>query len=268
MRTIVHLSDLHFGRVDQATLQPLSHAIQEIRPDFVAVSGDLTQRARIEQFKEAKAFLDCLPSPQIVVPGNHDLPLDNPVLRLSRPLSRFKRYITHDLAPVYIDHEIAVLGLNTTRRTLWKGGRVDVEQVSSIYEHFGPLGGKQIKIVVTHHPFDLPKGFKDTHLVGRSSMAMENFARCGVDLFLAGHLHVTHAGNTERYEIAGYSALVIQAGTATSTRGRGELNSFNVLRVEEPEISVETHTWQQERQTFVPSQPKHFRRSSHGWRAI
>ena len=186
MRTIVHLSDLHFGRIDGAILERLSQAVQKIRPDLVAVSGDLTQRARIEQFQEAKAFLDCLPSPQIVVPGNHDLPLDNLALRLSRPLARFKRYITEDLAPVYIDREIAVLGLNTTRRTLWKGGRVNVEQVSNIYEHFGQLGGKETRIIVTHHPFDLPKGFKDTHLVGRSSMAMENFAKCGVDVFLAG----------------------------------------------------------------------------------
>jgi 3',5'-cyclic AMP phosphodiesterase CpdA len=268
MRTIVHLSDLHFGRVYQATLQPLIMAVKEIKPNLVAVSGDLTQRARIEQFKEAKVFLDSLPSSQIVVPGNHDIPLDNAILRFSRPLSRFKRYITRDLAPVHIDDEIAVLGLNTTRRMLGKGGRVNREQVASIYEHFGHLREKQIKIIVTHHPFDLPKGFKNSHLVGRSRMAMENFAKCGVDLFLAGHLHVTHTGNTERYDIAGYSALVIQAGTATSTRGRGELNSFNVVRIDAPQISMETHTWQPERHRFAASHMKHFRRSPDGWRPI
>jgi 3',5'-cyclic AMP phosphodiesterase CpdA len=255
---------LHFGRTDPATLQPLIDVLQNIHPNLVAVSGDLTQRARISQFKEAKAFLNSLPSPQIVVPGNHDLPLDNLPLRLFSPLSRFKRYITRDLAPVHIDDEIAVLGLNTTRRTLVKNGRVNVEQVSGMNKHFGNLRGRQTRIVVTHHPFDLPVGFDDALLVGRSRMAMNNFARSGVDIFLAGHLHVTHAGSTERHEIAGHTALVIQAGTATSTRGRGELNSFNVIRIRESEVSVEPYSWQPAHQTFSPSTIKYFRRSAPG----
>ena len=268
MRTIAHLSDLHFGRTDPATLQPLIDVLRKIRPDLVAVSGDLTQRARIAQFKEAKAFLNSLPSPQIVVPGNHDLPLDNLFLRLFSPLSRFKRYITHDLAPMHIDDEVAVLGLNTTRRMLVKNGRVNAEQVSGINKHFGNLRGSHTRIVVTHHPFDLPAGFDDSQLVGRSRMAMNNFAKSGVDIFLAGHLHVAHTGNTERHEIAGHTALVIQAGTATSTRGRGELNSFNVIRIQASEVSVEPYSWQLAHQRFSPSSIKYFRRSAPGTSAV
>jgi 3',5'-cyclic AMP phosphodiesterase CpdA len=264
VRTIAHVSDLHFGRTDQATLQPLIHALHEIRPDLVAVSGDLTQRARIAQFKQAKGFLNSLPSPQIVVPGNHDLPLDNLLLRLLSPLSRFKRYITGDLAPVYIDDEIAVLGLNTTRRMLAKNGRVNVEQVTRINKHFANLRGCQTRIVVTHHPFDLPRGFDSFQPVGRSRMAMNSFAKSGVDTFPGGHLHVTHAGNIERHEIAGCTALVVQAGTATSTRGRGELNSFNVIRIHESEMSVETHSWQLAHQSFSRSTINYFRRSAPG----
>ena len=265
MRTIVHLSDLHFGRVHQVTLQPLILAVAEIRPHLVAVSGDLTQRARVQQFKEAKSFLDSLPSPRIVVPGNHDIPLDNLALRLVGPLSRFKRYITSDLAPMHMDDEIAVLGLNTTRRLLGKGGRINREQVSIIYEHFSRLRGKQTRVIVTHHPFDLPEAFGKADLVGRSRMAMESFAKCGVDLFLAGHLHLFHSGDTARYKIEDYSALVIQAGTATSTRGRGELNSFNVVHIEPARISVETHAWQPGCQRFSLSHAKHFSRSTRGW---
>lgn len=81
MRTIVHLSDLHFGRVDYGLVDPLIDAIREIRPDLVAVSGDLTQRARTAQFIEARRFLDALPKPLIAVPGNHDVPLYNPLAR-------------------------------------------------------------------------------------------------------------------------------------------------------------------------------------------
>ena len=88
MRTLVHLSDLHFGRVDAALLEPLIENVQPAKPDVVVVSGDLTQRARTAQFRDAAAFLARLPSPQVVVPGNHDVPLYNVLARFLTPLRR------------------------------------------------------------------------------------------------------------------------------------------------------------------------------------
>src|SRR4029079_2284709 len=113
-----------------------------------------------------------------------------------------------------------------------------------------PLPTKVIKIVVTHHPFDLPDGFHEHNIVGRAAMAMAHLARVGADLFLAGHLHVSHVGHTtERDKIEGHSALLVQAGTR-STRARGELNTFNVLRLARPDVSVERHTFDAENGTF------------------
>lgn len=261
----MHLSDLHFGRVDRAMLQPLLLAAWEIKPDLVAVSGDLTQRARKAEFREARDFLGSLPLPQVVVPGNHDIPLYNPVLRFLKPLARYRRIISGDIAPMFIDEEIAVLGVNTTRSLVAKGGRINITQVENICMHFSRLEGEQTRIIVTHHPFDLPEGYSSVNLVGRSRMAMENFARCGVDLFLSGHLHITCAGNTARYRIPGFSALVIQAGTVISTRGRGELNSFNLLRIAPSEIQLETHAWQPGTGIFARSQASRFRRTGQGW---
>src|SRR5712691_1839723 len=120
MRTLVHLSDLHFGRVDEQLISPLISAVTEINPDLVAVSGDLTQRARSAQFEQARAFLDSLPQPQIVVPGNHDVPLHNVFIRFLWPLHKYKRYITDDLQPVYVDDEMVVVGVNTARSFVFK----------------------------------------------------------------------------------------------------------------------------------------------------
>ncbi|HVL55812.1 MAG TPA: metallophosphoesterase, partial [Burkholderiaceae bacterium] len=75
MRTVLHLSDLHFGRLAEEVVGPLADAAARLRPDLIAVSGDLTQRARASQFRSARQFLDLLPGPKIVVPGNHDVPL-------------------------------------------------------------------------------------------------------------------------------------------------------------------------------------------------
>src|SRR5215216_6264140 len=115
MRRIVHLSDLHFGRVNPDLLGPLTRTVRELEPDLIAVSGDLTQRARSHQFQEARSFLDTLPKPQIVVPGNHDIPLHNVFARFVEPLTKYKRYITEDMQPTYEDEEVVIVGVNTAR---------------------------------------------------------------------------------------------------------------------------------------------------------
>ena len=266
MRTLVHLSDLHFGRVNAQIIAPLIETISEINPDLVAVSGDLTQRARSHQFREARAFLDALPQPQIVVPGNHDVPLHNVFTRFLRPLDKYRRYITDDLQPVYADEEIVVVGVNTARSLTIKGGRINEDQVSRIREKLGGSSEDIVKAVVTHHPFDLPDGYNERELVGRAQMAMTGLADCGADLFLAGHLHVGHTGHTaKRYNIRGHSALVVQAGTASSTRARGEANSFNVIRIERPNITVERLSWEPESASFPVASEEHFRHTSDGW---
>ena len=269
MRKLVHLSDIHFGRVDAEIIEPLIKLIADLKPDVVAVSGDLTQRARSEQFKEARAFLDRLPEPQIVVPGNHDVPLYNIFARFITPLDKYQKFITEDLSPFYADEEVAVLGVNTARSLTIKGGRVNEEQVAEMREKLCPFGANVVKIVVTHHPFDLPEGFDDSDLVGRAQMAMETLADCGADVFLSGHLHVSHTGHTaKRYKIGDHSALVVQAGTATSTRGRGEANSFNVIDIDYPNITVERYVWQPSNSTFANSQIEKFQQVSNGWMRI
>src|SRR5918999_2781193 len=124
MKKIVHLSDLHFGRIDAGLVGPLVEAVNEVEPSLVVVSGDLTQRARSEQFKEARDFLDRLPKPQVVVPGNHDVPLYDVYSRFARPLDKWRRFISEEVEPVYEDEELVVAGVNTARPLspqVWRG---------------------------------------------------------------------------------------------------------------------------------------------------
>lgn len=268
MRRIVHLSDLHFGRVNPGLLGPLTRTVKEVEPHLIAVSGDLTQRARSYQFQEARLFLDSLPSPQIVVPGNHDIPLHNLFARFFEPLTKYKRYITNDLQPVYQDDELIIIGVNTARSSVLKGGRINESQVVRLREKFCSLDDRVVKAVVTHHPFDLPEGHNERDLVGRAKMAMTGLADCGADLFLAGHLHVSHTGHTKRYKIHGHSALVVQAGTATSTRERGEANSFNLLSIAHPEITVERFVWNALTASFSVSSVERFTHGDEGWMRV
>lgn len=265
MRVLVHLSDLHFGRIAADALGPLKEVIDLENPDVVVVSGDLTQRARPAQFREARAFLDTLPGAKLVVPGNHDVPLYDLYQRFFQPLARYRAHFSRIVEPEYIDDEIAVLGVNTARSAVIKGGRINERQVARLRARLCALDARVTKIVVTHHPFDLPAPYAARHLVGRAAMAMAHFARCGADVFLAGHFHTSHAGETTlRYRIPGFAALVVQAGTASSIRGRGEANAFNVLRIEPGAVTVEQHV--RDRKKFVPHMRARFARTADGWR--
>ncbi len=240
MRTLVHLSDLHFGHLDPAILDPLRNSVKAIGPDLVIISGDLTQRARVEEFEQARDFLKTLPEPQVVVPGNHDVPLHNLYARFRLPLREYQRFITEDLAPFYRDSEVAVLGINTARSLIWKNGRVNIRQINEIEERFCEIANV-VKVLVTHHPFDLPEEHGRRDLVGRARHAMVQIARCNIDLLLAGHFHVSQSGRTaSRYQIPGHSAIFVQAGTI-STRARGEANSFNAIQIDKNRIVVERY---------------------------
>ena len=271
MRKIAHLSDLHFGKTDPDVLPALAATIKAARPDVIVVSGDLTQRAKDHEFQAARAWLDTLAFPRIVVPGNHDVPLYNVFMRAFAPLTRYRRYFGDEMAPFHADGEIAIVGVNTARSLTFKDGRINREQVAATYHRLHGVGEAAVRIIVTHHPFE--HGGSEGHdLVGRASMAMTGFAGCRVDLILSGHLHASGTGlSAKRYELAGYSALMIQAGTATSVRRRDEPNSFNMIHVDRlddgrPRITVERWTWNGEGRAFAASTADRFTRKGAEWR--
>jgi 3',5'-cyclic AMP phosphodiesterase CpdA len=265
MTTVIHLSDLHFGRVDPAILAPLVRFIGQVKPDLVAVSGDLTQRARTAEFLAAKEFLAGIPFPQIVVPGNHDVPLHNLFARFIRRLDRYQRYITAELQPVFTDAEIIVVGVNTARAFTWKDGRINSRQLAELRETMLAAPSGRTKIVVTHHPFDLPAGASG-RVVGRSRLAIKTLAECGVDLLLAGHFHIADTSQTaKRYQLPGYSGIIVSSGTSTSTRGRGQPNSLNVIRIDDRLVTIERRAWRPTSSLFDIFSIEQFRRAESGW---
>ena len=265
MRTLAHLSDLHFGHIDPVVLGPLRAAVLAAKPDLIAISGDFTQRAKRSEFGAAREFLDSLQPPKLLVPGNHDVPLWNVAARFITPLARYTAYISPELEPKHVDEEMIVIGVNTARSLTWGEGRISARQVDRIVKSLSGAPASLIRIIVTHHPFDLPPGVHERRLLGRSRMAMARLAKANADLFLSGHLHLSHASHSvERYKIEGHSALIIQAGTI-STRGRGEQPSFNLLRIQRPEIELAKFVWDPLSSGFTPSAVGRYRHTASGW---
>ena len=267
VRTLVQLSDLHFGSILAQTLQPLLDTVWALRPDLTIVSGDITQRARREEFRDASAYIDRLPQPRLMVPGNHDVPLYDVLRRFLSPLSRYASAITSDLAPVYVDAEVAVVGINTARSLVIKGGSISAAQRDVTRRAFAQATAGQVRIVVAHHPFEIPEGLSGVAVVEGADEAVASFAACGVDLVMTGHLHLVHIGDARRY-LPGYTAPLVGAGTATSTRARGEPNSFVVYRIDAVRIDADIYSWIAERNAFRCSATHHFERRPRVQQAI
>lgn len=236
--------------MDVTVVAPLVEAVRAARPDAVVVSGDFVQKGTPAEFHQARAFVEQLPEPRILVPGNHDMPFLNLWRRFTVGLGWYREYITRDLEPFYRDRHMAILGVNTARRRLLRGGCVSERQIRRLEERLASLPRNLWKVLVSHHPFDLAGTYNHRELVGRARIAMGRFAQ-SVDVMLAGHMHLGHAGHTAvRYRLKGRSAIFVQAGTATSTRGRGQPNAFNIVRLERPSVVVEQYHWQEAEGAF------------------
>ena len=270
MTRLIHLSDLHFGAHDQRLVDAVGDRIDEEKPDLVVISGDFTQRARTEQFKEACDFLERLRDAGhdvLAVPGNHDVPLYDVFRRFLSPLTRYKRYIDDTLCPMHELPGVTVVGINTARSLTFSDGRINEEQMQFIRETFARSDPQALRVLVTHHPlFALPVGETGEmkRAVGRSELALDAAAESGVDMLLAGHHHTASTHSARDLVTRAGPALVVQAGTATSLRLRDEEQSFNRIDIEGESVTLTLQRWKDEK--FESDTEQRYEREGDHWR--
>ncbi len=270
MARLVHLSDLHFGAHDENLVAAVEQSVDTLKPDLVVVSGDFTQRARTEQFREACEFLGRLRDTGhevLGVPGNHDVPLYDVLRRFLSPLTRYRRYIDETLCPFIEFPGVAVLGINTARSLTFKDGRISQEQVEFIRETFSRTDPDATRVLVTHHPlYAVPVGDEVERAVGRQELALDAVEEAGVDLLLAGHAHHASAHDASELVTRCGGALVVQAGTATSTRVREQQQSFNTIDIDRGRVTVTVNAWTGEAFQAADAQPYQYQDGR--WRIV
>jgi 3',5'-cyclic AMP phosphodiesterase CpdA len=259
--TLLHISDLHFGppylpEVGEAMLR----LAPRLKPDVVVVSGDLTQRAKPEQFAAARDFLARLPDvPRVVVPGNHDVPLYRVVERLTNPLGLYRRYISEQTDRVWqFDGAVLVALDSTSPYRAISNGRIHKDQLAFCEKAFRDAPGGAARIVVAHHHFVPAPDYELDRAMPRAKRAINHFLDLGVDLILGGHLHRAYIGNTldvyaGRHRERGI--IVVQCGTTTSRRGRGrerEKNSLNLVKIGGEMLRVTHYVYFSEVGEFAP----------------
>lgn len=262
MRTIAHLSDIHFGKIDPPVADALVAYLRAIPHDLLIVSGDFTQRATAGQYRAAMAWLAQFPAPKLYVPGNHDVPLWAFWERFFATFRRYKTFVTPDMEPVWEDEELLVMGVATARAFVpirngfWKDGRITARQLRHLLQR---KADDKFKVVVTHHPFIPPPGHRPDGVVLGGQQALPLLGDAGVNLLLAGHLHASyhaqlhaplHASHhAAPYAPAGQTIFSVQAGTATSFRRRHHPdgteypNAFNLIRCCRERLEIEVHSY-------------------------
>jgi 3',5'-cyclic AMP phosphodiesterase CpdA len=230
---VLQISDPHFGTEQPSVLEALLQLARAQAPDLVILSGDITQRARRSQFDAAQRFLERLAAPaQLVLPGNHDIPLFNLAARLFAPYANHRRAFGPELEPHYESAELLVLGVNTTSPARHIDGAVSSAQIERVALRLRRAARTQLRIVVTHHPLHVTLPDDEKNLLRGHAAAARAWARAGADLVLGGHIHLPYVRPLrERCADLQRAVWAVQAGTAMSWRVRpGAPNSINLIR--------------------------------------
>lgn len=237
---LFHVSDLHFGREDQAAVGWFSECVRREQPNAIAITGDLTMRARRSEFLQATAWIQSLGPPVTVEMGNHDLPDVDLIARFFFPYRRYRELET--LVEREIDMPgVSLVPLKTTARAQWRLNwsrgivtRRALEQTLAAIAALPPL---QNIIVTAHHPL-VEAGTRGRALTRGGDTALRELAAAGVQAVLSGHVHdpfdLVH--QTEAGPIR-----MIGAGTL-SRRIRSTPPSFNELRFDGGRLVVRVRT--------------------------
>jgi 3',5'-cyclic AMP phosphodiesterase CpdA len=274
MLTILHGSDLHFGKpFDAKVAGVFERTIRDLSPDLLVLSGDFTQRAKIREYQEAREFLRALPDlPIVVTPGNHDVPLYRVWERLFAPLRNYREFISPELDTVTSVGGATVVSLNTTAPfKAIVNGRLRDQQLLFAASAFQDVPEGELRVVVFHHPLAPAPDYQSDQVLPGFQRCLDAFSKMKVDLILGGHLHrafIANSLDTFPPEDGRHGIVLAHSGTTTSRRGRARernKNSFNLIGIAGDHMVITHHVYVDEEGGFFPVGTHAFPRRTEGF---
>lgn len=240
---ILHLSDLHFGRIDQTVLINLKKYLEDHKDTIThyILTGDLTQRARSHEFMSAAEFLKTLEKPLFLVPGNHDIPLYNLYQRIFSPYKKFLKFFQSESQNFYEDDQLAIFGLWTTNNLTVSQGKIKQRQLEELKEKFQHVSPEKIRIIASHHPV-----FSEKYPMKKN--AQSEILNLQPHLVLSGHDHYAEVRHFSQDSVL---PICISSGTSTSTRLRVQANGFNLISIFNQELEVKIYQFDADQGEFV-----------------
>jgi 3',5'-cyclic AMP phosphodiesterase CpdA len=272
--TIVHASDLHFGKAhDPVAAKAFLAAAHALSPDLIALSGDFTQRAKARESREARAYLAELPPvPRVVTPGNHDVPLYRFFERMFSPYRNYREHISDALDSVTRVAGATVVSLSSAApHTAIVNGRIRPGQLDFARGAFAETPSGDLRVLVTHHHLAPAPDYEGDKPLPRGREILDALERMGVDLVLGGHLHRAYIGNSlDVYPgiDRDRGIVIVQCGTTTSRRGRAReraKSTFNLIRAGERRLQVTHLMYFEDAGGFAPVSVHDFPRAPHRW---
>jgi 3',5'-cyclic AMP phosphodiesterase CpdA len=241
---LLHISDVHFGPPHRPELDDAIRVlIVREKPDALLVSGDLTQRATRAQFEAARDYFRSLSLPQVIVPGNHDVPLYALHQRLFTPFKRYRAFMAEDLEPALKLPGAWIFGMNTAHGWTGKNGIFRAEALGRMADFFAAAPEGVLRVVVEHHHLLPAPGAVYDPVARRSAAAAVALSEAKVDLVVAGHLHHAFVNRLRSFRPAAvHGTVVAHSGTSMSSRGRGaehEANSVNLIVADEEVLTID-----------------------------
>ncbi|MFW6124097.1 MAG: metallophosphoesterase family protein [Acidobacteriota bacterium] len=236
---ILHISDTHIGGALDFCKDALDLTLKEVKQekyDLIIHSGDITQGGRREEYIQVKEILSGIDIPCIFLAGNHDA--------RSGGLSLFKEYIG-PLNGVRELGDAVVIYVNSAVEDSDQG-RVGMVKFNMMRGALNDYSEKLIKIIaIHHHVIPIPRAGRERNVLYNAGDMLDLILKEDVDLVLSGHRHYPNI-----YQIE--NTVFINAGTTSATKTRcGDVNSYNIINIEEKIRKVDTIRIDGKKQTYA-----------------
>lgn len=226
---IVHISDLHFGAHVEEISNHFIKEMERLNPDVILISGDLSQRAKSNQFMDIVVFIKSLSIPILAVPGNHDIPLWNSFARILYPFKNYNHFISPIIQTEFENNRLNIKGINSVNPYRIKDGRLKDEAFHSMSSFFNK-SFDGLNLVFFHHNFDYLEGFHKP--LENYEQFLSYLKDSPIHVVCTGHLHYAHANTVIKND--NKPCLILHAGSLMCRRTKDLVNSYYLLEVKKP----------------------------------